>query len=741
MRSSMILCLVQLLALPALLLGRDLTGRVVDAEDGHPLAGAHVIEATCGAGTSTDLDGRFLLQLESGTTARILVTHLGYSSAELAATRDKLGTVRLKPAFLEAGELVYSADAIEQTTRSATTKVDVIPRATLERTPSQELSRVLEVVPGISIKRSDGATTNSLSIRGSSNLLGGGVGNRVLLLVDGRPMISADTGGPDWSMIPLAVVDRVEVAKGSYSSLYGSAAMGGVIHLVTMRTFPRHMTLVQSGYGMGELPVSSQRFRDTPHTENHLSVTHTNQLERLGYYLSYAKRESNGYRQNSGYLHHALASRFRFGTPGAPSRLEFNLGLSYMNRGFPHTWESRRRPLHLNRHHPEWVDDRQQKSHLATDLHWSHASGGRVWRATTWANLGLSETMYHDDMLTDTRSDADAYGARVSLDLSGRGRHELILGSEFLTNIVDGRPADVFYGRHQDLNYAVFAQDQIRLTDGESMLMGVPRLQLGLRIDRHVVAAHSAENLLSPKVGLNIPGAGALEAFSLRFSAGMAFRSPTIADLFLKSVPGNDYTFSANPDLNAEESQSGEVGLNWRRNGIHFDVTHFHYRYRDMIHYRDTEDASVFEIVNLQRAVIRGVELEAGVHRRDHAGTIGYTLVDTRNEDTGDPLPYQPLHHLNGSASWMPGRWTLSASLRHVSETEIVRFYGSDAPDAYTLLGLKAAYDLGHVEVSASVENLGDVAYEEVERYRMPGRVWRLDLLFRHHGRSVGTAR
>jgi vitamin B12 transporter len=714
----------------------SLTGRIVDDENRSPLAGAHIMVKNTSNGTTADLDGRFRLELSERDPQQLLITHLGYDARTFRVTagRQDLGTITLRATWLDAGEMVYTADAVEQTTRSATTKVDVVPRATLERTSSQELSRVLEVIPGISIKRSDGATTNSLSIRGSSNLLGGGVGNRVMLLVDGRPMISGDTGGPDWSMIPLAVIDRVEVAKGSYSSLYGSAAMGGVIHLVTMRRFPRHMTLVQAGYGMGELPVSEQRFRDTPFTENHLSVTHTNQMEKLGYYLSYSKRESNGHRQNSDYLHHALASRFRFGDPAGRSQFEANFNLSHLNRGFPHTWASRAHPLHLNTHHPEYVDDRQEKSHLSTDVNWKYVGERVVCRLLAWSHLGLSETMYHDDELTDTRSDADVWGLRATADMLRFKRHEVILGAEFLTNVVDGKPADVFYGDHQDLNYALFVQDQIRLATTAGNWLGIPMLQLGLRADRHVVVGHSEEDLLSPKVGFNLPGAGPLENWTFRASWGTAFRSPTIADLFLKSVPGNDYTFTANPDLNAEESRSWEAGLNWSSNGLSLDLTHFDYRYRDMIHYQETGVSSIFEIVNLQRATIRGWEVEAGVRRRNFAGSLGYTMVDSENEDTGQALPYQPVHHLNGSASWMPGKWTLSGSLRHVSETEVVRFYQSDAPAAYSLLGAKASYDLGHVEVSASVENLTDVAYEEMERYRMPGRVWRLDLLFRLGG-------
>src|SRR5256885_7631370 len=71
-----------------------------------------------------------------------------------------------------------------------------------------------------------------VNIRGSSGFVEG-LGSRVLLLVDGVPANQGDRGGIDWDMVPLADVERVEVVKGAGSSLYGSAALGGVGKLIT----------------------------------------------------------------------------------------------------------------------------------------------------------------------------------------------------------------------------------------------------------------------------------------------------------------------------------------------------------------------------------------------------------------------------------------------------------------------------------------------------------------------------
>jgi len=712
----------------------ELSGRVLDAETGEALPGASLRSTATGKACPSGPDGTFHLDMGAAESAQVLVSAMGYNSLQqqIRLAEGRVQDLRLQPSWLRGEDMtVYSTDARVQSTRNAATRIDIVSRETLVRTPSQELSRVLEVVPGISVKRSDGATTNSLSIRGSSNLLGGGVGNRVLLLVDGKPAVTADTGGPDWSMVPLAVVERVEVAKGSYSSLYGSTAMGGVINLVTLREFPRHRTTVQAGYGLGELLPQEARFRDTPPTENHLSVTHANQLARLGYYLSYSKRESNGHRQNSDYLHHALSTRFRFGAPDAARHWELTLGYSMLNRGFPHTWESRRRPLHLNDNHPEWINDRQRRESVVADASWEQVGPRSSVKAMAWVNAGLAETMYHDEGITDTRSQADKLGFRLSWDWLGWRGQQWVAGADAQLDLVDGTPADVFYGRHQTNTVAAFMQDQITLPVPHPRWLEEPLFTAGARVDRFTVHGGRQDAQISPKAGLIFKGAERLAQWTLRLSSGAAFRNPTIADLFLKSVPGNDYSFVANPNLKAEESRSWEAGLAWHGRNWTVDLTHFRYQYRDMIHYKEGEvDASVFEIVNLNRASINGHEASVEYRSRHLAGTLGYTFVDALNQDTGEPLPYQPRHNVAGSASWMPGKWRLSSSVRMVSRTERVRFYQGDAPEGYTLVGLKAAYVLGDVEVAGSVENLTDAAYEEMERYRMPGRTWRLDLLF-----------
>ncbi len=78
--------------------------------------------------------------------------------------------------------------------------------------------------------------------------------NRTLVLVDGQRWVSAIDGAVDLSVIPLALVERIEVLKDGASAIYGSDAIGGVINIITRKKFEGAelgMYVGQSDHGDG----------------------------------------------------------------------------------------------------------------------------------------------------------------------------------------------------------------------------------------------------------------------------------------------------------------------------------------------------------------------------------------------------------------------------------------------------------------------------------------------------------
>jgi len=105
--------------------------------------------------------------------------------------------------------------------------VTVIPREELQRMGFLTLADALQFASEVSVRSAGSGMggAQQASIRGSTP-------QQVLVMIDGVPLNAISDFGVNLSTVALADVDRVEVLRGPYSAIYGSA-LGGVIHVIT----------------------------------------------------------------------------------------------------------------------------------------------------------------------------------------------------------------------------------------------------------------------------------------------------------------------------------------------------------------------------------------------------------------------------------------------------------------------------------------------------------------------------
>ena len=129
------------------------------------------------------------------------------------------------------GPITVTAERVPLDPDRAAAAVTVVTAEQLQRQPVQSLADVLALTPGFAFLNGDGAgTPPAATVRG---FYGGGEAEYVLVLVDGRPVSDAETGVVDWETVALGAVERVEVVRGGASSLWGDAAVGAVVNVVT----------------------------------------------------------------------------------------------------------------------------------------------------------------------------------------------------------------------------------------------------------------------------------------------------------------------------------------------------------------------------------------------------------------------------------------------------------------------------------------------------------------------------
>jgi len=150
--------------------------------------------------------------------------------------------------------VVVTAARVPAPLATSTAAVAVLPGPALRRLPARGLGDALRFAPGVSVIDVDGAGGDTrMTVRG---FYGGGEADYVTLLVDGKPAAAPHTGVADWELLPLAAVRQVEVLRGGASSLYGDAAVAGVVNVIT-ETSPGTRSLRAAAGGDGALQLST----------------------------------------------------------------------------------------------------------------------------------------------------------------------------------------------------------------------------------------------------------------------------------------------------------------------------------------------------------------------------------------------------------------------------------------------------------------------------------------------------
>ena len=122
-------------------------------------------------------------------------------------------------------EIFVTANRMGEPLANVTSDVDVLDKNDLNKLGNVNLTQALGRLPGV---QSIGYGNHSVHMRGAESRM-------TSLYLEGIRIESQDGvrlgGGVPWEMLPLEMVDRMEVVKGPTSTMYGSDAMGGVVQL------------------------------------------------------------------------------------------------------------------------------------------------------------------------------------------------------------------------------------------------------------------------------------------------------------------------------------------------------------------------------------------------------------------------------------------------------------------------------------------------------------------------------
>jgi len=725
-----------LVALILIGVARPLSAQVIEGTitdpDGGILPGVNILIQGTDRGTAADRNGRYRLEdLEAGIVVlrfSAIGFHTETRTVRLADRQIMTVDITLEWKTLLSDEVVVTASRREQPALSVPVSVSVLSADDLTRRNMVVLDEALRTVSGVSI------LGNQINVRGSSGFAYN-TGSRVLLMLDGMPLLTPDTDGVPLEALPASEIKQIEVLKGPGSALYGGGALGGVVNVIT-RDLP------ESG-SSSEVRTFAGAWDPVRHDIWRSGWQHGDEYRPFwGFSASHAMRTSPtfawwtslSFRRDAGYT--ALSGRDVFHgfaktswQPAPSVRIKTLLGLMARERDNFLFWESARNPLSPGRFTFGDAPDPDSTPNGAPDDFVRQVSFLPVVRhfvsATFYYELRLrvfGTLIQPIDDVTGERKEVEGIGARYGGEWQGTWlpseEQRVTLGisrdalttksSFFITN--DG---DEIGGQPE---LAVFAHAERQLAD-HWQLVG------GIRLDHYRIDARDTESRLSPKISVAWTG---VANNTFRVAIGDGFRVPSFAERFTEN---RDYLpIIRNLELRPEISRSFEAGWRGVSPGLvpgvlSWDLSLFHNQYRRFIEPRLVPSEQAFQFINLDEARIQGAELmlEWQSPGARWLASLGHTWLRTEEGASGMTLPFRPTHQVVASmgARVLPAV-ELGADYRYLTkpdrvETDFARFVtDADMMVDTNVLDLRVSAERGGVRLTLLVQNA--LEYHYVDR-------------------------
>ena len=584
--------------------------------------------------------------------------------------------------FLET--TVVTANRTEQRRENTTVSVDVLPLRVLQEKANARVEQVIQMAPGVTLQD------------GQANIRSGsgwslGAGSRVLILVDELPALSPDAGGVLWNAMPMEAVQQVEVLKGASSSLYGSSALNGVIHLRTWEPSTEQRVRVSTMMEAYDRPkIRSLGWWEAPRARSAVRFAFSDSYgakKQHGLVLHGQLFGDQGYQYLVGDQSARLHAKYRF-KPNSKLEMGLQGQVWRSDRSSALIWEDFRLG-----YTPLDSSATQTQSDLAALTGHLKYRQGRQLHTLRVRGMGYANASGLDS--NDYSNAGQSLHAEYLWQYFMEQGWNLSAGTLFIGSAMN---SPLFSGAHTSQNQALFAQADKSADRWD--------LSVGLRWESFAV-----DGIADAQPVLRLGGHYQVrEGTDLRASWAQGYRFPSIAERFSASAAGALQVFPS-PGIQSESGWTAEFGLRQglkkegTRAGLqgYLDAAIFWTEFRHMLEFTFGKWGNLpgttlanygFTSLNVGPTRITGLELTGGA--RSYMGPVkvegmlGYTYAlpvaldpsgvyatdadgqalsyeSTSLDPSQNLLKYRYVHNAKADvqASWKG--WTLGGSLRYNS--------------------------------------------------------------------------
>ena len=563
-------------------------------------------------------------------------------------------------------EVIVSTTKLEIPFSKNFRTVKIISSDYIKNSPASNVSDLLQEITGIDVRRRGvGGVQGDLYIRG------GGF-DQTLLLVDGMKMDDAQTGHHTLNMIlPLYLIERIEVIKGPAARIFGQNAFNGAINIVT-----KDVTGEKKQIDLSLKEISYGSFEQ----KNISAVTKiiTNKAKSL---ISFSNNTSDGYRHNTDYKRNNYFVKTSFNLKSSPvdviasfTENKFGANGFYASPSATEQYEETQASLlgvstTIN----------SEKLSIKPRLYWRRGQDEYIY-------IRDNPSVYRNLHKTN----------KVSAELSG---------SYFSNSGVTGFGIDLStvnissnnLGEHDRTTVNLFVDHTFKLFDEKLVLS--PGIAVSYFSD---MSFHSFPGI---DLGYNINS-----NFKLYSNIGKTFRIPTYTDLYY-----SDRTTIGNENLNPESATSTELGFKYNTSNFKISGAFFNRKAKNIIDYVKENEDDLWNAVNIGSLKTTGFELDFRYNfQNQNYLNLGYTNIKDNNYVTNINFSK---YSLNSLKHHFTSKLNLNY-IRNVNHSFVYKYAERSDKSNYNVLDSKIMYKKG---LFIYVNNILDEVYSETNLVPMPG--------------------
>ncbi|PAU92997.1 hypothetical protein CK503_13815 [Aliifodinibius salipaludis] len=263
----------------------QISGSVVDAEDGSPLGGVNVSVKGKVIGTSTGTNGEFSLNTQQAPPLTLVFTMVGFRTQEVEITENTVTdlTVELSEAAIVGDEVVVSASRVEENILESPVSIEKIDAISIQQAASPSFYESLANLKGVDFS-TQSITFHSINTRGfNAN------GNtRFVQLIDGIDNQAPGLNFPVGNVVGIPELDleSAELIPGVASALYGPNALNGILLMQSKSPFKYPGLSVQAKVGANHFDSNVE---DDPALYQDYGLRYANTInDKFGYKFNFS---------------------------------------------------------------------------------------------------------------------------------------------------------------------------------------------------------------------------------------------------------------------------------------------------------------------------------------------------------------------------------------------------------------------------------------------------------------------